>query len=191
LEKNLESGKEFSCTAINQGVFLTKTRNSGNGTVIELEDAGFFTDGYEIGEGDLIRIEGQSQQFEILDIDYINSTITLNGSITWNDGDGVSLAYYDNTPDIGAYEYNNSLGLFSAKINNLILYPNPTKDFVFVSDKYIDNDYQIISINGSIIKKGKINPVKINISNMNSGVYILKILNRELNSIITSKLIKE
>ncbi len=177
--------------AINQGVFLTKTINSETGIVIELEDAGFFTNGYGIREGDLVKFEGQTQQFEILEIDYINNTITLDGPLSWNDGDGVSLVYNDNMPDIGMYEYENSLGLFLNTSKNLIIYPNPTKDIIYISDKYMNDSYQIISINGRIIKKGKINSDKINITSINSGIYFLKILNAKSNGVFISKLIKE
>ena len=177
--------------AINEGIFLTKTKNSETGTVIELEDVGFFTNGYGIREGDLVKFEGQTQQFEILEIDYINNTITLDKTLSWNAGDGVSLVYNDDMPDLGAYEYENSLGLFSHTIENLITYPNPTKDIIYISDKYLNDSYQIISINGRIVKKGKINADKINITSINSGIYFLKIVNAKSNRILISKLIKE
>lgn len=177
--------------AINQGVLLTKTTNSGTGTLIELDDVGFFTNGYGIREGDLVEFEGQTQQFEILEINYIDKIITINATASWNNGDGVSLIYNDNKPDIGAYEYKNSLDLFSNTIENLVTYPNPTKDVFYISDKYINDSYQIISVNGRIILNGKINSVKINIADINSGFYFLKILNAKSNRILISKLIKE
>ncbi len=182
---------QSTSSAINQGVFLTKTIKSGTGTVIELEDVGFFTNGYGIRDGDIVKFEGQSQQFKILKIDYINNTITLDSASSWNDGDGVSFIFNDNMPDIGAYEYENPLGLFSNTSEKSIIYPNPIKDIIYISDKYMNDSYQIISTNGGVIKKGKINHDKINITGINAGIYLLKILNLKSNSVLISKLIKE
>lgn len=99
--------------AINQGSFLTETISSGTGTIIELEDAGFFTNGFGVRSGDFINLEGNNQQFEIIDIDNVNNTITINESTSWNVGDGISLIYNENIPDIGAFEYDYTTNILS------------------------------------------------------------------------------
>jgi len=92
---------------IDAGTFLTKTVGSGSGNQIQVEDAGYFYDGYGIeGEaGDTIQLAGQTTRARIVDINYETDTLTLNQSLTWTAGQGVSLAYSGNGPDIGAYEY--------------------------------------------------------------------------------------
>lgn len=90
---------------IDAGDFLTKTTGSGTGTVIPVEDARYFHDGYGIAgvSGDTIKIG--SNTATVTDIDYGANTITINKSISWNNGDGVSYSYSGSAPDIGAYEY--------------------------------------------------------------------------------------
>src|SRR5690606_38863747 len=44
---------------MNRGGFLTKTTDFGSGNQINLEDAGYFLDGWGIIEGDLIQLQGQ------------------------------------------------------------------------------------------------------------------------------------
>lgn len=86
--------------------FVTTTIGSGSGTLVPVVDAGYFYDGYGIaGEvGDLIQLEGQSQQVRIIAIDDEAQLLTVNPSLTWSGGQGVHLAYSGASPDIGAFE---------------------------------------------------------------------------------------
>ncbi len=95
--------KESGC--IDQGTVLTRTASAGSGTVIALESARCLTDGFGIpGQGDVIQIGGQ-KNLTILSADYTNNRITIDRSISWKAGDGVSYPYNGQNPDIGAYEY--------------------------------------------------------------------------------------
>jgi hypothetical protein len=180
---------QSTSSAINQGVFLAQTVSAGSGTILALNDVGFFTNNYGIATGDLINIEGQSGQFEIVNVDAVNNTITLNNTASWSTGTGISLLYNQATPDIGAYEYDSSLSVPSNLIDKAISYPNPTKDTLYISDKYQNNEYQIISTDGSVVQKGKLNTLTINIKAIASGIYILKII--KSNQIVSTKIIKE
>jgi len=95
----------FDSPCVDSGGFLTKARSSGSGTQLPVEDAGYFSDGFGIAEGDWIQLEGQSETAKILSIDYANHILHLNRSLTWSLNQGVSLAYSGLAPDIGAYEY--------------------------------------------------------------------------------------
>lgn len=90
--------------AVNAGVFLTKTTTAGSGTVIPLEDAGFFIDGFGIVPGDRIQLQGQSQTAGITSVDYSTNQLTIDTTLTWTAGLGVSLPYSGQAPDIGAFE---------------------------------------------------------------------------------------
>jgi len=176
--------------AIDQAMFLSKTISAGTGTVLELENVGFFSNGYGIKDGDSIKFEGQEQQFEILNIDYSNNTITIDEATTWNTADGVSLTYQGATPDIGAFEYDDALSSSSSVINDYALYPNPTKDILNISDKYLNYDYQITSISGKIVQKGILYSEKINLRKIYSGIYFLSIYDAKLNNRVVIKFIK-
>ena len=52
-------------------------------------------------QGDLVQFEGQTDTARVLSIDYGTNTLSLDASLTWNAGDGVSLAYTGSAPDVG------------------------------------------------------------------------------------------
>ncbi len=89
---------------IDRGDFLTRTTDAGNGKVLKVETACFFTHGFGVIAGDHIKV-GANRPVRIADIDYENNTITLEMSILWNQGDGVSYPYMGSSPDVGAYEF--------------------------------------------------------------------------------------
>jgi hypothetical protein len=89
--------------ATNSAGPLTTTVSAGSGTQIAVQDAGFFIDGWGRGLGDWINI-GTNAPARIASIDYETNTITVDRSISWNDGDRVNYAYLGLDPDRGAYE---------------------------------------------------------------------------------------
>jgi hypothetical protein len=82
---------------------LTLARSSGEGTVIEVEDALYFTDGHGIVGPDALRVG--KERVKVLKVDYMASTVTVDRSISWKRGDPVTLDYAGAAPDIGAFEY--------------------------------------------------------------------------------------
>lgn len=92
---------------IDAGRFLAETTSSGSGTLIPVNDARCFYDGWGIpGEqGDLIQLAEQDQAAQIVSIDYQNNRITVDRALSWSAGQGVSLPYHGSAPDIGAFEY--------------------------------------------------------------------------------------
>jgi cysteine-rich repeat protein len=116
---HLQSGSPM----IDAGAFLTKTASAGSGTSMQVEDVLYFYDGFRIeGEvGDLIQLDGQTTTARIVEIDYSTNTLTLSNSLTWTSGQGISLVYSGNKPDIGAYEYGGgALGSYSAEPSSII-----------------------------------------------------------------------
>jgi hypothetical protein len=91
--------------AIDAGRPVTSAMESGSGsTSIIVEDARFFCDGFGVADGDLIKI-GSGEAVRIASIDTLSNTITLESPRSWNNGDGVHLAYEGAAPDIGAFEF--------------------------------------------------------------------------------------
>ncbi|MBN2574285.1 MAG: hypothetical protein JXP73_06950 [Deltaproteobacteria bacterium] len=90
--------------AIDRGVFLTTTTAGGSGTVIPVADPSYFIDGFGIVPGDEIQLEGQSATARIVSIDYAGKQLTLDRTLTYAAGNGVTMKYSGPAPDIGAFE---------------------------------------------------------------------------------------
>ncbi len=87
---------------IDGGGALTTAKSAGQGTVIQVEDALFFTDGYGLIPPDVIRVG--PQRVKIVKVDYDKNAITLAGKIAWQKGAPVALDYKGKAPDLGAFE---------------------------------------------------------------------------------------
>jgi hypothetical protein len=96
---------QSSSPCVNSGAFLTKTRSSGSGATIPVGDAHYFMNGWGIIEGDVIQLANQTQTAKIVNVDYINDTLTVDKSLTWSANQGVSLSYSGSGPDTGVHEY--------------------------------------------------------------------------------------
>lgn len=90
---------------IDAGVFLTQTIGDGQGREIRVVDAGYFTDGWGIIDGDRVQLEGMTNWAQVLEVDYDQDTLRLDRDVVWHDGQGVSLSYRGGGPDMGAYEF--------------------------------------------------------------------------------------
>jgi hypothetical protein len=91
---------------IDKGSWLTIiTTSSGSGKQFKVADSKYFSDGFGIISGDRIQIQNKKSTLCITNVDYGTNTIFVDRSITWNKGDGVSLPYAGDSPDIGAFEH--------------------------------------------------------------------------------------
>lgn len=97
---------------INAGEHLTTAVGSSSGTTMTVADASYFTDGFGIVKGDLIQTS-TGKAARITGINYSTNQLTLSKSLTWNDGDGVSLVYMGAGPDVGAIETHEGIVLSS------------------------------------------------------------------------------
>ena len=62
------------------------------------------------------------------------------------------------------------------------IYPNPSKDFININEVNKFSKYLVIDIQGGIVQMGQIrsNNYKIDVSNLNKGSYILKLIGKDL-----------
>ncbi len=66
----------------------------------------------------------------------------------------------------------------NANISKITFYPNPASKTLFLNDNSFENiDYQIISLDGKLIKFGQVENNQINISDVQNGSYIIKMKN--------------
>ncbi len=104
---------------IDSGVFLTNVVSpDGSGMQFQVEDAGYFTNGWGIIKGDLIQLQGALQQVRVTQVDYNSNTITVDKTLAWTTNTGVSLAYEGKGPDIGAFEYGMSIDIKKSVMQN-------------------------------------------------------------------------
>ena len=119
---NLEVGS--SC--IESGSWLTRTSGSGTSTMwVSVQDASFFMDGYGMVDGDKVFV-GDDTGLMITEVDYSNNSFKVDSSISWSDGENVSLDYYlGNKIDIGRYESPYS---YTSKYSTEYFYPDSNGD---------------------------------------------------------------
>jgi len=94
--------------AIDGGSSLTTIMSiAGTGTQFIVADARYFTNGWGIDTvaGDEIQLAGCSQKARIINVEYESNRLTLDTPVTWTQGQGISLTYHGNAPDLGAYEH--------------------------------------------------------------------------------------
>jgi hypothetical protein len=91
---------------IDAASFLTVAAAAGSGTTLVVDDAAWFWDGVGVeGEtGDLVQLEGTADQARVVAVDLDAGTLSLDRSLTWSAGQGVSLAWAGARPDVGALE---------------------------------------------------------------------------------------
>lgn len=106
-EENYNFHLNEASPMIDRGAFLTKTNGIGSSASLTVSDAKYFYNGFGIEGvvGDFIQLEGSTDIAQVLDIDYDTNTLQLDRSITWTHNQGVSLTFSGEKPDIGAYEY--------------------------------------------------------------------------------------
>ncbi len=107
-------------SCVDQGVSLTTAKSAGSGTQLVVEDAGYFSSGFGVVDGDEISVGGQMAKIAALD--YSTNTITLDRSLTWTAGAKVSQAFTGLNPDPGVYETDAGGSL----LGGLISSPTPT-----------------------------------------------------------------
>lgn len=78
------------------------------------------------------------------------------------------------------------------KTNNIRIYPNPANDFLTVlsDEKLNDVKFRIIDFTGKVLLNGTLQNEKIDLLNINSGLYLLE-LKSNSNNIIHMKFVKE
>jgi len=146
-----------SSACIDAGKWVTTIVSpTGNGNSFMVVDAGFFSTGNGVVEGDLIRV-GANPTVRIIEI--VGNTITVDRSVSWNTGDPVNWRNQDPHPDIGAYEVGDSM-LAAATItrsgNEYSVGVNGDTRFVifFLDGMPCDTDYEspyTATIDGGVV----------------------------------------
>jgi len=154
---------------IDAGDWLTQSNGGGTGTTITVDDAGYFFPGFNnIGSrdedvpGDNIFV-GDDTNLQVTAVNYASDTITVNRSISWSDGESVSLSSYTGSgPDIGAFEFQ-SIGQLPSfpEISNVILTESDPLD--------TNASFGWINISATVTSDSGVNKVMCNFSLSNGS----------------------
>ncbi|WP_179377233.1 T9SS type A sorting domain-containing protein [Winogradskyella wichelsiae] len=185
-----------SSAMIDSGAFLANTTSSASSsTEMLVDDAKWFMNGFGIEgvSGDIIQLEGQAVTAVITDVDYSSNTLTLSTPLSWVDGQGVSLLYFGNAPDVGAFEFT------EATLNNedfdetnpsIKIYPNPTSgQLTIINNELIIRKIDVVDLAGKIVKTITSNFDVININALAEGLYFFKI--STVDGLVIKKIIKK
>jgi len=97
-----------SSPAIDAGTHLAHTTAAGASTNVPVDDPYFFTNGFGVVPGDLVKI-GHNAATAVTAVNYQSNVLTVSSEVTFNRGDNVDLANYNGSaPDMGAFEYSSS-----------------------------------------------------------------------------------
>ncbi|WP_338733533.1 T9SS type A sorting domain-containing protein [Mangrovimonas cancribranchiae] len=98
--------------------------------------------------------------------------------------------FFNTTIDLGAYEYNSTLGVDAVSLttNSVKLYPNPATDIVNIKTNETIKYVTVFNINGQKVLEVA-NQSQINISNLPTGMYFLSIKTNQSNQ--TIKILKQ
>ncbi len=77
----------------------------------------------------------------------------------------------------------------SDQIGKILIYPNPTHDFITIENKHIIGQVDIYDIHGQMILSCQ-NSNTVNISNLKEGIYLVKLTNHKTNDVEYLKFIK-
>lgn len=98
---------------------------------------------------------------------------------------------FNTTIDLGAYEYNSTLGIddVSLNTNSVKLYPNPVSDRLFIESTEQVESVAIYNINGQLLKQAIETSNGIDVSNLNKGVYIIQV--KTIKNAINQKFLRD
>ncbi|RBP30946.1 putative secreted protein (Por secretion system target) [Oceanihabitans sediminis] len=98
---------------------------------------------------------------------------------------------FNTTIDLGAYEYNSTLGIdaVSLNTNSVKLYPNPVSDRLFIKSTEQVKNISIYNINGQLVKQAIETTNGIDVSVLPSGLYMIQI--NTSNNSINQKFLKD
>ena len=72
--------------------------------------------------------------------------------------------------------WSGNLNTYNPELEMNNIYPNPTNGIIYLPENFVNNNYEVLDINGKILTTGKINQTRILNFDLEKGVYFLKII---------------
>jgi hypothetical protein len=80
----------------------------------------------------------------------------------------------------GIYIYGNApTGINSISEDKLSIYPNPCKNNIYLESSKLFDSYMLTDITGRMVNWGFVTDSKIDVSQINSGIYILSAITKD------------
>jgi hypothetical protein len=90
-----------------------------------------------------------------------------------------SVSTYFGTCESNPFNFVADLNVLENELEGVRVYPNPVNDelFLVVAENYLNKNFQLFSINGTLVKSGRIDGLKtqISVANLAKGSYTLRI----------------
>jgi hypothetical protein len=143
--------------------------------------------------------------YKKIGIDWVlQNALYGNGNAGFDDSFGHSLAFTDNLAVISApnensplpygkaYLLDTSLGIKENNFVKEIIYPNPTKDIVTISENIFNNldKIEVYQLDGKLINSLVMNGYSISLKDYQSGIYLLKFTLKD-QSYFVKKIVRE
>jgi len=93
--------------------------------------------------------------------------------------------------DMGAFEFLGTSGITSNNSKDLAIFPNPATGKIYISNQLYGEYFQIYSSLGRLVKSGVIEANEIDLSELNTGIFFVKIDADNSSKISLFKLIKK
>ncbi|MEP2935746.1 MAG: T9SS type A sorting domain-containing protein [Gilvibacter sp.] len=106
-----------------------------------------------------------------------------------NDGDMDVLSASQNDDTIAWYENLTILGVNDNELTNFTIYPNPSSEFLFISESHLIQKVEVFDLLGKKMNSFKEDFEQLDIANLRSGLYLIKIYSD--NTIYLEKFIKK
>ncbi|MFT6202907.1 MAG: hypothetical protein ACJAZY_001462 [Spirosomataceae bacterium] len=106
--------------------------------------------------------------------------------------DKVAYQFVDSSPNFGlnyyrlrqvdidnSYEYSRIISVNMTKTSPIVIYPNPSADYIRIKngEEEAIKSYEIYNHSGRLIRQNKVTTNEINIRDLPSGVYFLQLTN--------------
>ncbi|MEP4535535.1 MAG: choice-of-anchor I family protein [Cyclobacteriaceae bacterium] len=146
-----------------------------------------------------IDVDGDEMTFEAVSGNTSVATVAVSGNTLTVSGVGygtseISITAKDAVGSVsGSFvlTVNEPLGVESGLTDDLVLFPVPTQDIINVLHKDLNlTDAKVYSIGGGLLKVAPIVEGKLDISELESGVYILELIDADNNSSINVRVLK-
>lgn len=160
---------------------------NGIGARVEITSPGIGTQIRDVRSGDGFRYMGSLNTHFGIGADATISNIT----VYWPSGVIDSIDNPNINASLEIIEGSNTLSTVETSIDNLILYPNPTKDVLNVNSSLnlTNAIYTVFNLQGKRVLNAKLTSNIIDVSQLSSGNYLLRIISNEATK--TQKFIKQ